>query len=190
MLLFTLRDSDDEDWSFILYIYERFQRLMYNIAVTMASDEAEDVMQETLIRLKGKTETLRSLREDRLAAYIKTAVEHTAINHINRRSTRLRRIVTDSVEELELCDPAPRPEEQLLASERDEYFYGIFARLAEEDQRLLKGKYILELNDSEMAEQIGCKPASIRMKLTRARRRALEQFQKGDYFIEQNRTIV
>ena len=90
MLLFVLRDQWDEDWNFILCIYERFRRLMYSIALKIAQDEAEDVLQETLIRLKGNIETLRGLSEGRLAAYLKTAVEHTAINHVNCRSTRQR----------------------------------------------------------------------------------------------------
>lgn len=45
---------------------------------------------------------------------------------------------------------------------------------------VLEGRYFLELSDDELARQFGCKPGSIRVKLTRARRNALKiMLEKG-----------
>ena len=49
----------------------------------------------------------------------------------------------------------------------------MWVRLTEEEQLLLEGKYILGYEDGELAGMLGCKKDSVRMKLTRARRRAL-----------------
>lgn len=45
-------------------------------------------------------------------------------------------------------------------------------RLPEKDWRLLELKYIAGFSDSEIAAEIGCQTASIRMLLLRARQRA------------------
>ena len=57
--------------------------------------------------------------------------------------------------------------------EHDKALLDIWPVLPKETQILLKGKYILGYTDQELACQLKCKPSSIRMKLTRARRAAL-----------------
>lgn len=56
----------------------------------------------------------------------------------------------------------------------------IWPRLPEDDRVLLEGKYILGYSDQELAEEIGCQANSIRVKLTRARRRALAIIQEQE----------
>lgn len=55
--------------------------------------------------------------------------------------------------------------------EHKERLYEVWGQLPEEDLILLEGKYILRCTDSELAEQLHCKPDSVRMKLTRVRRK-------------------
>ena len=38
---------------------------------------------------------------------------------------------------------------------------------------------MMDLTDAELAAMLGCKPASVRMKLTRARRALLEKLREG-----------
>lgn len=61
----------------------------------------------------------------------------------------------------------------LILAERRKALLDIWPVLPKETQILLKGKYILGYTDQELACQLKCKPSSIRMKLTRARRAAL-----------------
>ena len=51
-------------------------------------------------------------------------------------------------------------------------------RLPEEDRLALEAKYILQLDDRQIARQLGIKPASVRMRLTRARRLARKEMEK------------
>ena len=84
------------------------------------------------------------------------------------------RITTlDDEEFLELQAPLLSIDEQLLQMEQKEMLVRVLESLSEEDRILLEGKYILEQSDRDLAALLGCKPSSIRMKLTRARRRAL-----------------
>ena len=57
-------------------------------------------------------------------------------------------------------------------------------KLSEDDQELLWGKYYFELSDAELADLFGCKPASIRMKLSRAKRRAMGVLKEGAFSYE------
>lgn len=80
---------------------------------------------------------------------------------------------------LSITDKSPLPEEVALMNERIDEFGKVWMTLPEDTRTLLAGKYILGLSDTELAEQYGCNPNSIRMKLTRARRQALKIFQEG-----------
>ena len=67
------------------------------------------------------------------------------------------------------------PEENLILTEQKHAFIKIWQELEQEDRFLLEGRYILRYTDRELAEEIGCQPNSVRMKLTRARRKVLKQ---------------
>lgn len=62
----------------------------------------------------------------------------------------------------------------VLLSEQREQLWKIWRLLPREDRYLLEGKYILGYSDQQLAASLSCKPNSIRMKLTRARRRAMK----------------
>ena len=70
-------------------------------------------------------------------------------------------------------------DELMIAMENRERLYEIWGQLPEEDLILLEGKYILRCSDSELAEQLHCKPNSIRMKLTRVRRKVFGMMNSG-----------
>ena len=55
-----------------------------------------------------------------------------------------------------------------------------WSRLDDGSRDLLAGKYILEKSDDEIAEELGCASGSVRMKLTRARRRLLETMKEEE----------
>ena len=55
-----------------------------------------------------------------------------------------------------------------------------YRSLPPEDQFLLEGKYILHCSNEALAEQLNCKPDSIRTKLFRVRKRFLALLQKED----------
>ena len=57
----------------------------------------------------------------------------------------------------------------------------VLDEISNDDRVLLEGKYILQYSDATLAMMLHCKTGSIRMKLTRARRNALNLMKaKGD----------
>lgn len=176
MIIFTY-DKDDEpsDREFMIALYLEFERLLFQTARKYVSkpEVAEDIVQESLVKLHEKIRTIRSLDHMTLAAYIRSTVRNTSINVLKAEGYEKERLVDVQDETVELADSQFNLDLIMELSRYRELLSKIWPQLSKEDQILLEGKYILGYNDYELAKEIGCKPGSIRMKLTRARRRAL-----------------
>lgn len=170
----TVADTKDRD--FMLWVYEEFKELMYSTAkkYVSLSFSKEDIVQESLVKLMQKTDTLRPMSRHTLASYIVSTIRNTGINQLKFQQTQ-NKYQTDLSEEILLDIPKQELtlDELLIMRENHIKLDKIWLLLTQDDRTLLEGKYILGYNDVELAEQLHCKPSSIRMKLTRARRNAM-----------------
>ncbi len=172
----TTIDRDMDDEQYILWIYREFKTLMFYTAKQFIQEQAtcEDIIQDSIVRLIEKVDTLRGKEMYLLAGYIVSTVRNAAINYL-KHSDRNSQFLTD-IEEEDWDDiPAKEPsmDDMLIAKERASLLSEVLERLPPEDRLLLEGKYILGYSNEMLSQQAGCKPDSIRMKLTRARRNAL-----------------
>lgn len=167
--------------TFMAEIYCKYERLMFFIAGKYIKDPTrrEDVVQTAVLALLRKEDVLRELPEAARVSYIATAFRNASINQIKFEQREETRYV--AMEDIpDFCQPRTcGAESQYLEQEHRQEVLAYFHALREEDQRLLFGKYLLGLSDVELAKSFGCKPASIRMKLTRARRMLLENMGQG-----------
>lgn len=175
----TVQDLSDRD--FMLWLYKEFEGLMYATAQKYITipDAVEDIVQESVVKLIAKVSLLRKKDRYTLVNYIIITVRHTAINHLKAKYKEQK--YTTAFQEAQEPDSAARPlslDEMLIIKEQKIRLSQIWPQLPEADQLLLEGKYILKYSDAELAKQLNCKASSIRMKLTRARRNALELVSK------------
>lgn len=172
------------DRVFILELYRQYYRLMFSTARSCSheKDICEEVVQESLLKLIKKVPTLKEMPRATLASYIASTTRNTAINYVKRQSKQSARSASLDDEVLsDLEAPIPSLDEMMESSERRERIIAMMERMSIEDRTLLEGKYILDYSDETLAKLLDCKPSSIRMKLTRARRRAIKLFEKeGD----------
>lgn len=176
MIIFTCgKDDEPSDREFMIKLYYEFERLLFQTSLKYVSkpEMAEDIVQESLVKLHEKIGTIRSLNHVTLAAYIRSTVRNTSINVLKTEGYLKERLVDVQDETIEIADSKSNLDVIMELSEYRELLSKVWPQLSKEDQILLEGKYILGYNDYELAKEIGCKPSSIRMKLTRARRRAL-----------------
>ncbi len=171
--------------AFLELVYLQYKRLMFSIAGKYAAspDDQADIVGEALVRMIEQEERLRAVDARALTAYIAAVVRNTAINFLRHRGV-IRQYEQVSWEQMQDTEPSPAlsTEETVLRAERRDWVRQVWQRLSPSDRLLLEGKYILELTDRELAATLGCGTASIRMKLTRARRRALKEISKeGDH---------
>ena len=181
----TIETQDDRD--FMQRLYTEFYRLMFITAgkYQQSSADQEDIVQDSLEKLIEKVDVLRRLDHAVLASYIVTTVRNTAINFLKRQDMINGHMQNLDDKHYDLEAKSPTLEEIMMQLEDKQKLSVIWGELSPEAQFLLFGKYIYGYTDKEMALQLKCKTASIRMKLTRARRQAL-QLMVGNEEVEQN----
>ena len=148
--------DDPDDKSYMIWLYEEFHRLMFSTARKYTSNQTdcEDIVQNALVGLMQKISKLRQFDRCILTAYIVSTVRNAAINYLRQ---------------------------QALEGEHSD-LSEVWSQLSQEDRFLLEGRYIIGASDKELASTLNCKSDSIRMKLTRARRRAFAlvmKFEEG-----------
>lgn len=186
MALTNLRDFSPDDKAFFLDIYEKFKRIMYHTVRKYVSNEndVEDLVQDAIVKLIPKTSVMRDLNHRALGAYIVVTVRNVSINYLKHQQITSQNYIDDELEmqlEAEYQMHSPTPEEVVLINEKRDEFYRVWEKLLGRDRDVLMGKYVLGLTDKELADIHGCKPCSIRMVLTRARRSALEVLKDEAY---------
>lgn len=173
--------GERNEQAFMTELYKKHERLMFFVAKQYAADtfEAEEIMQNALVRLLQKEETLQGLNTYAKVNYIVTTVRHTAINYRKKRDReQQRQISLQTVPEEEEVLQLPPVDMVLILGEWKRELLEAYEGLSEDEQYLLSGKYTLSLSDEELAQQLQCKPSSIRMKLTRVRRKLMAELER------------
>lgn len=162
---------DDDDRAYMTRLFVKYQRLMYRTIYDILGDKwaTEDVLQTTLLRLIDHLDTLRRLEPEGLAGYIAAACRHTAYNAV-RDSSRHPWLPLDGGPEVP--DERQEVEDRVLCRLELDALAQVWPRLDENTRWLLEARYILDYSDGELARELGVKPDSVRMALTRARRKA------------------
>ena len=163
-------------------IYLKHERLMYYIAgkYSEVSVQREDIVQTAVLSLLKNEATLQRLPPYAQINYIAAAVRNTAINTIKRDQKETARCIPlDDLTEDFPQTHIPGAEVRYLEKEKQEELLTAFQEIREEERQLLYGKYLMDLSDTELAQMLGCKPSSVRMKLTRARRAFVEKLREG-----------
>lgn len=173
VIIATIEDEDSRE--FMTNLYLRCEKRMYREASKLFSrpSDIEDVVYEALAKLIDKIAVLQELSEGERLQYVIVTVKHTAINMTRRASF----LPTASFDEMDSFFTAPTdasPEDYILKEQRNAYLRSIFSEISLEDRLLLEQKYILKWTDAEIAEGLSIQPASVRMRLTRTKRKIAE----------------
>lgn len=173
IIIATIEDENSRE--FMTNLYLQCEKRMYREAGKLFShsSDIEDVVYEALTKLIDKIAVLQELNERERLQYVIVTVKHTAINMIRRASL----LPTESFDEMEsffMTSEEASPEEDILKEQRNAYLRSIFSNIPLEDRLLLEQKYILKWSDAEIAEGLSIQPASVRMRLTRTKRKIAE----------------
>lgn len=173
---------------FMKDLYQKYSRLMYATVLRSIPNrqDCEDIVQDAVESLCKKVHTLMALPSPALTVYIVHTVK-SKVSNFNRHQSVVDRHVTPMAgADLELESPDPTPEE---LAEQTDALYRVWHRLPERDRDLLYRKYVLRQDNDELAELLCCKPDSVRMRLTRARKKAAA-LMEGDDGNDRTRTLA
>ena len=167
--LVLLLIENEDDRAFMENVYLQYHRLMYAQALRILrqSQAAEDAVSDSLLKLMKKISLLRTFECNKLRAYVVITVRHTAISHLNRlRRERLPGDVT-----LEEIAGGDRVDNRLLEEAGIEGVKEAIRALPPREKDLMLMKYFREMTEQEIADETGLKPVSVRVHLSRARKR-------------------
>lgn len=141
-------------------LYDRYADRVYAIGVRLLDrDAAEDVVQETFLKLWQKPETYRPAR-GRFASWFLRVAHNLAVEKVRARGRRQRHqthpTTTDRLEQLleQATEPAADPHEQAQTDFRARQIREALQRVPEDQRRILWLAYFDGLTQAEIADQL------------------------------------
>ena len=173
LVIMAIEDEDDK--AFMTWLYLQYRRLIYSEVrkIIGNTDEVEDLLQSVVEKLIEKLPLLRGMEQNKLVNYIISTAKNTAYNSLRGKD---RAILLEDQEEL--ADPAPMPEEQIIAQEDLYRLARVWGDLDERTQYLLSAKYILKKSGKEIAGNLNMPSDNVRTALVRARRKARQAMEQ------------
>lgn len=168
-----------DDHDIILDFYTRYKMLLYNEAWKYFSkqEDVEDVVYESLARIIEHMEKFRSMTLPQRIQYGKVVVRNLSYVLL-KRSAYFTMVPFESTDVNLLIDESNTPDIVVARKIQIDQMRKVWAEIPTEDRMLLEQKYILDWPDRELASILGVQVQSVRMLLTRAKRRVMKQLEE------------
>lgn len=158
-------------------IYTDYRQLMLRISGIYidGTHACEDIVHNAFTSVIHNKEKVCEFPEPIIKAYIVLATRHACFDYLRKERRMNLADIPDDI----LIDLISRSQVRISESQapfKTVEFYSVIKKLPVEDQTILIGHYVIGLDTRELAKLIGCKPDALRVKLYRARKRALELF--------------
>lgn len=181
VLLMLVNECLIYHWSCVIYmnmeqkefetkIQQMRSRLHHEaIRYLMDNDEAEDTVQEAILKLWSIRRDLNKYRSIEALAIVIT--RRLALN----RKRKMVPFIKWNQVEVESIDT---PETAFISHEEEEQVMQLIAKLPDTQKTILKMKHIDGLETKEIAHIMGCSEDTVRSNLSRARNRIMKLFMK------------
>ena len=156
----------------VTQMVDAYKNAVFNLCYRLLGEagEAEDVAQETFMRMYTRLRTYDSSRP--FKTWLLAIATHACIDRLRQR--RLTWLSLDeplpAADAGALHDRALGPEEALAHKEEQQRVQALLARLAPGDRSVLVLRYWYDLSYDEIAEVTGASVSSVKSRLFRARR--------------------
>lgn len=147
---------------------------MLSYSILHDNGAAEDVAQDVLLYVFEHIEKFRDLDRSALLHLIDLIIRRRSYNALrseHMRSKHSAGSLDDPGCNWEPADPDPPVEEQAILNIDAARMAQAIRRLSPDQRFAIEAKYLLGMNDAEIAAELGIKKNSVRQYLTRARRR-------------------
>ncbi|MEP7055285.1 MAG: sigma-70 family RNA polymerase sigma factor [Actinomycetota bacterium] len=151
-------------------LVRRHQDVAFRVAVLISGNaaDAQDAAQEAIVKAYYALDRFRL--DSPFKPWLLRIVANEARNR--RRSAGRREKLEIAVSaERSSGGAAPSPEESALALERQQVLIGALNKLNDADREVIAHRYLLELSEAETAFVLGCRPGTVKSRLSRALQR-------------------
>ncbi|MCH5286130.1 MAG: sigma-70 family RNA polymerase sigma factor [Christensenellaceae bacterium] len=169
--------EDDDDRAFMERLYIEYKGLMYGVALSYLrnSEDAQDAVNDAIIRLIDKISELREKDRSVLRPYIVSTMKRTALNVIKKKKNVRERVRNADIEELEAyADQKAQVDAAVIMNSTSAALRKAVEQLTDREKTVLRLRYFEEWSDAEIAQWLGLSESSIRVYLVRARRHMYE----------------
>lgn len=142
---------------------------------TLNREEAEDIVEETLLKVWQKHEDLSEINN--LEHYLLTICKRLSLDHIARKEHS--NISLEQVE-VETTDVAASPLEQVATSDRVQWIRHLINALPQKQRAIIQLRDIEEKSVKETSEILGISPEDVKTSHHRARRSLREKLEQLD----------
>lgn len=153
----------------VVALVEEYSTTLYRVAysVTRNAGEAEDVVQETFLRVLRHKEKLRDLRDPRV--WLVRIAWNLVLDRKRRSKTRPE---TQDIEELARVLPAGgmRADDALISAQRHARILHLIDQLPAKEREVLVLSAIQELSNAQIAAILNTTESTVRSRIFRARR--------------------
>ena len=164
------RRGDDRAFAELVRMH---QDIAFRVAYLISADEAEDAVQEAVLK------AWRSLGRFRPAVPFRPWLLRIVANEArNRRRSTARRaaLALRAAREEVSGDAAPSPEAEALAREERERLLAALDSLPEDARLALSCRYLLDLSEAETAAALGVRRGTVKSRVSRALERLREAY--------------
>lgn len=175
-------------------VFVEYQPPIYNylLRLTENQTEAEDLTQETFIRVHRSLSTFRG--ESSLATWLYRIATNVSFDHFRRKTSQQAKVAVpleDARPERELADESPSSPEQLAAqSEMSDCVEGFVERLPPAYRAVLILHDFQGLKNPEIAEVLDCSLDTVKIRLHRARKKLKTSLNTGCDFDYDERNVL
>lgn len=159
-------------------LWEQYHRFMLFIANRMMekSEDADDVVQDVLLKLSRQIDRLSELPDAETKRYLAVSIRHEAINrgtYLQRRTSAVTDIDEAKLEQI----PDTKDTEHMVMLRNDaERVLAIIRSLPEKEQAALRMKRIGGASDREIAGVLGIAESSVAQYVRRAQQKVAARF--------------
>ena len=147
------------------------------LRITLDSAEAEDITQDTLVRVWTKREELQQV--DSIEAYCMTICRNLALDRHEKKDAQ--HLSLDETP-LEKADSTPQPDERLEREEKLQRVHDLFNSLPEKQRTALQLREIEEKTYRETADIMGITEENVKVLIHRARQAIRQKYDKIDNY--------
>ena len=172
-------------------LLEELRPYAFSIAYRMLGSvaEAEDVVQEALLRVHGAVEAGTRFESPR--AYVATVTTRLALDQLKSARVRRETYVGEWLPEPIVTDEGADPERHAEVADMVSYaFLALLERLSPEQRAVLLLRDVFEYEYPEIASIVGTSPENARQLASRARRNVTERRPRFEASREDHRALV